>query len=154
MWNLRCVSRSVAILGSLALLLLSIPAVFGQSDNGSIVGFAKDPSGAIVPKAKVTLRNESTGVVQRDTSNDAGYYIFNSIPSGLYTVSVEAAGFKRFDSVHNKLDANSTLELDAHPRGWRGHGDRRSGRLGASVADRVGRRREDWSPASRSTRWS
>src|SRR5580704_13387302 len=113
MWNSRCASRSVAILGSLALLLLSIPAVFGQSDNGSIVGFAKDPSGAIVPKAKVTLRNESTGVVQRDTSNDAGYYVFNSIPTGLYTVSVEAAGFKKFDSVHNKLDANSTLELDA-----------------------------------------
>ncbi len=103
----------MAIFGSLALLILSIPAVFGQSDNGSIVGFAKDPSGAIVPKAKVTLRNESTGVVQRDTSNDAGYYVFNSIPTGLYTVSVEAAGFKKFDSVHNKLDANSTLELDA-----------------------------------------
>ncbi len=62
MWNLKCVSRCMVQLGSLALLLLSIPAVFGQSDNGSIVGFARDPSGAVVPKAKVTLRNESTGV--------------------------------------------------------------------------------------------
>ncbi|HTB11824.1 MAG TPA: carboxypeptidase regulatory-like domain-containing protein [Bryobacteraceae bacterium] len=95
------------------MLFLSVTSVFGQSDNGSIAGFAKDPSGAIVPKAKVTLRNESTGVLQRDSTNDAGYYVFNSISPGLYTVSVEAAGFKKFDSVHNKLDANSTLELDA-----------------------------------------
>jgi hypothetical protein len=90
-----------------------IPALFGQSDNGSIAGFARDPSGAIVPKAKVTLKNEATSVLQRETTNDAGYYVFNSVSPGLYTVSVEAAGFKKFDSVHNKLDANSTLELDA-----------------------------------------
>jgi hypothetical protein len=113
MWKSKCASRSVGQLSCLALLFLTIPAVFGQSDNGSIAGFAKDPSGAIVPKAKVTLRNEATGVLQRDATNDAGYYVFNSISPGLYTVSVEAAGFKKFDSVHNKLDANSTLELDA-----------------------------------------
>jgi hypothetical protein len=113
MWKLRCVISRVVQLSCLALLFLSVPAVFGQSDNGSIVGFAKDPSGAVVPKAKVTLKNESTGVIQRETSNDAGYYVFNSIPSGLYTVDVEASGFKKFDSVHNKLDANSTLQLDA-----------------------------------------
>lgn len=97
----------------LALLCLFTTAVFGQSDNGTISGFAKDPSGAIIPKAKVTLKNEATGVQQQEVTNDAGYYVFNSVPPGLYAVSVTAAGFKRFDSVHNKLDANSNLLLDA-----------------------------------------
>src|SRR5580658_7145336 len=95
------------------LIFLSISMLFGQSDNGSIVGFSKDPSGAIIPKAKVTMRNEATGVRQQTQTNDAGYYVFNSVEPGLYTVSVEAAGFKRFNSIHNKLDPSSTLELDA-----------------------------------------
>src|SRR5271170_8047318 len=101
MWNMKCVSRFVGQLICLALFFLIGSAAFGQSDNGTIVGFAKDPSSALIPKAKVTLRNEATGVVQRETTNDAGYYVFNSVTSGLYTVSVEAAGFKKFDSLHN-----------------------------------------------------
>src|SRR5580704_4638629 len=95
------------------LLFLSFSAVFGQSDNGSITGFARDPSGAVIPKAKVTLKNEATGVRQQATTNDSGYYIFNSVEPGLYMVTVEANGFKRFDSIHNKLDPSSTLKLDA-----------------------------------------
>ena len=104
MWKFVCL---------IALLFVSIPAVFGQSDNGSITGFARDPSGAVIPKAKVTLRNEATGVRQQAGTDDSGYYIFNSVEPGLYTVTVEANGFKRFDSIHNKLDPSSTLKLDA-----------------------------------------
>jgi carboxypeptidase family protein/TonB-dependent receptor-like protein len=112
MWKSRFVSRCLVQLSGLALLCLSIPAVFGQSDSGTIAGFAKDPSGAVVPKAKVMLRNEATGIQQREATNDAGYYVFSNVPPGLYTVDVEAVGFKKFDSVHNKLDPSSTLELD------------------------------------------
>ena len=95
-----------------ALLFLSISFVFGQSDNGSISGFAKDPSGASVPKAKVTLRNEGTGEEHVVTTNDSGYYTVTNIPPSFYTVSVEAAGFKKFTSTHNKLDPNTALSLD------------------------------------------
>ncbi len=101
------------VFSCIALVCLFAAAAFAQSDNGSITGFAKDPSGAVIPKAKVTLKNEATGITQRDTTNDAGYYIFNSVPPGLYTVSMEASGFKKFDSLHNKLDANAILELNA-----------------------------------------
>jgi hypothetical protein len=41
-----------------AFLILGV--AFAQSDYGSLSGFAKDPSGAVVPKAKVTIRNEAT----------------------------------------------------------------------------------------------
>ncbi len=50
---------------------------------------------------------------QEMTSNDCRILRFPNVSPGLYTVNVEASGFKKFDSVHNKLDANSTLELDA-----------------------------------------
>src|SRR5580704_6103283 len=113
MWNMRCVIRCTVQLSCLALLLLSISTVFGQSDNGSIAGFSKDPSGAVVPNAKVTLKNEATGVQQQEMTNASGYYVFTNVSPGLYTVDVEAAGFKKFNSVHNKLDPSSTLALDA-----------------------------------------
>src|SRR5277367_4598118 len=36
-------------------------SLYAQSDNGNIVGYVKDPTGAVIPKSKVTLRNEATG---------------------------------------------------------------------------------------------
>ncbi len=87
-------------------------SLYAQSDNGSIVGYVKDPTGAVIPKAKVTLKNEGTGVTKQTTSNDSGYYVANSIPSGFYTVSAEATGFKKVDVVHAKLDSDTTLNVD------------------------------------------
>jgi hypothetical protein len=94
-----------------AFSLLSVPSL-AQSDLGSIQGFVKDPSGAVVPGAKVTVKNQA-GVERQATTNESGYYIITNIPSGLYSASIEAAGFKKFESVNNKLDSSSSLALDA-----------------------------------------
>jgi hypothetical protein len=104
-------SKSVLQLG-LAVALFA-GAALAQSDYGSISGFAKDPSGAVVPKAKVTVRNEATHQDWTAITNDSGYYTVTNIPPSLYTVTVDAAGFKKFVSEHNKLDPNSTLAVDA-----------------------------------------
>jgi hypothetical protein len=99
---------------TLLLALLPVSTVLkAQTDNGNIVGYVKDPSGAVVPKAKVALKNEATGIVSQTTTNDSGYYVVNSVPSGFYSLTAEAPGFKKFEAVHNKLDANSTLSIDA-----------------------------------------
>ena len=95
-----------------AVFSLASSALLAQSDNGNIVGYVKDPTGAVIPKSKVSLKNESTGIVKITNTNDSGYYTVNSIPNGLYTISAEATGFKRVDVVHNKLDADSTLNVD------------------------------------------
>src|ERR1041385_2603433 len=99
--------------GLLALLLvLASSLVIAQSDLGSINGFVKDPSGSTIPSAKVTVRNQ-TGLERQTTTNESGYYTITNIPSGMYSVSVEAAGFKKFESVNNKLDPSAVLSLDA-----------------------------------------
>jgi hypothetical protein len=97
----------------LAGLLLCVAAAFAQTDTGSISGFVKDPSGGVVPKAKVTLTNEGTAEVHNLTTNDAGYYVAPNLPPGVYTMTAEAAGFKRFESTSNKLDSNTALSLNA-----------------------------------------
>jgi hypothetical protein len=94
-------------------LLFSVSVAVAQTDTGSIGGFVKDPTGGVIPKAKVTLTNEGTGAVQSLTTDGAGYYVAPNLPPGNYTMSAEAAGFKRFESAHNRLAPNTALSLDA-----------------------------------------
>ncbi len=94
-------------------LLFSIAVATAQTETGSIGGFVKDPSGGVVPKAKVTLTNEGTGAVQTLTTDNAGYYVAPDLPPGVYTMSAEAPGFKRLESAHNRLAPNSALSLNA-----------------------------------------
>lgn len=95
------------------LMLLIIPAAFAQSDLGTIVGFAKDPTGAVIPNTKITIKNEATNEEHTVTTNEAGYYTVPNLQPGAYTMVAEAPGFKRFESNSNRLTPNSTLSLDA-----------------------------------------
>jgi hypothetical protein len=104
--------RSVTLLG-FAVLLLFVVNLYAQSDFGSILGFVKDTSGGVIPKAKVIVKNEATGKESPAITNDSGYYVVPNLPPGYYTVTAEASGFKTSESTQNKLDPNSTLSLDA-----------------------------------------
>src|ERR1035437_1656175 len=108
--NRVCSMRALA----LALVLLVCTSLaFAQSDLGSISGFVKDPSGAVVPKAQVSVKNEATGTERRTNTNESGYYTVTNIPAGLYTVTAEASGFKKYEVSRNKLDPSGALAVDA-----------------------------------------
>src|SRR5947209_8229359 len=92
--------------------LLVSPGLFAQSDLGKISGFIKDPSGATIANAKVTVRN-NTGIERQTTTNDSGYYVVTNVPPGFYTMVAEAAGFQRFETIGNKLDPSADLVIDA-----------------------------------------
>jgi hypothetical protein len=98
---------------SAAALMLLVSGARAQSDYGSITGFVRDSSGGVVPKAHVTVRNETTGTEQATTTNDAGYYVISNMPPSTYTISVESQGFKKSVSTNNKLDPSSALSADA-----------------------------------------
>ena len=85
---------------------------FAQSDLSTITGTIKDPSGSTVPNAKLIVRNEATGAERSTKSSDAGTFSVTNLPSGMYTVSVEAQGFKKYSSSGNKLDPNLPLTVD------------------------------------------
>jgi Carboxypeptidase regulatory-like domain len=97
--------RSLAI-GVVALLALG-GVSSAQIDTASIVGTVRDPSGAVVAKAKVNVQNMATNEVQTAVSGDEGLYSFPYLRVGTYSVTVEAAGFKttvRNDIVLNVQD--------------------------------------------------
>ncbi|HEX7362578.1 MAG TPA: TonB-dependent receptor [Bryobacteraceae bacterium] len=85
-----------------------------QSDVGSIAGFVRDPSGAVVPGAKVAIKSEATGQTRNVVTDASGHYSVTNLLPGLYEMTAEATGFKAFTSTHNKLDANTSIELDAN----------------------------------------
>ncbi len=98
-------------LSALGVLLAAV--AFTQSDNGTINGNVKDPSGASVPNVNVLVKNEASGTERTAVTNSEGIYVVSNIPAGMYTVSMSAGGFKKFESTKNKLDPSATLAVDA-----------------------------------------
>ena len=60
----------------IAVMTVLTPFAFSQIDTGAIVGTVRDPSGAAVPNATVTVTNTATGVSQSTTTNASGEYQF------------------------------------------------------------------------------
>lgn len=76
------------------LFALSALSAYGQVDRGAIVGKVLDSSGAIVPKATVTVTNKATGVALTSPVNDSGDYQVLALIPGTYSVKVSADGFE------------------------------------------------------------
>ena len=77
------------------LLGLAAATSFSQIDTGSIAGTVRDPSGAVIAGAAVTIRNQDTGIETRTQSNELGQYVSPPLRPGPYSVSMEKAGFRR-----------------------------------------------------------
>jgi hypothetical protein len=74
-------------------ILLLSGAGFAQLSTASLSGAVRDSSGAVVPGAKITLRNVATAVEHSTTCNGTGAYLFLDITPGSYTVQASAPGF-------------------------------------------------------------
>jgi hypothetical protein len=96
-----------------ALLLMSSSlAALGQAVSGTLLGTISDGTGATVAGAKVTATQANTGVLHETVSNGSGNYTFPDLQPGTYTVTTEAAGFKRDTHQNVDLLINSSTRLD------------------------------------------
>ena len=87
-------------------------AAWGQG-AASIVGTVTDPTGAIVPNAKVTITHVETGSVHSTLTNATGNYAARDLGLGHYNVQVEAPGFKTSARTGVTLNVNETVRADA-----------------------------------------
>ncbi len=85
-------------------------ALFGQ--NATFTGRVTDESGAVVPKAKITVHNQETGVDATTTTTGTGDYTIPYLKSGLYSVSAEARGFKIEHRIDITLEVDKVAEID------------------------------------------
>jgi len=86
--NTNKTSRSLLAALCISMLLLAAgPAARAQAGRGSISGLVSDPTGAIVPGAKVTALNHATATSQSTITTAAGLYSFVSLNPGTYEVT-------------------------------------------------------------------
>ncbi|HKE23106.1 MAG TPA: TonB-dependent receptor [Bryobacteraceae bacterium] len=89
-----------------------ISPIRAQIDTGGITGTVKDPSGAMVPGASLTLKNEATGVSQKTRSTTTGNYVFEAVPTGSYSLTVEASGFKTYLATGIEIHVQAVITAD------------------------------------------
>jgi len=95
------------------LLLFSIAApLFSQAITATAVGTVTDPTGAVAPNAKVTIRSRQTNQARATTTDSAGAYEFSFLPVGPYGLTVEAAGFQKSEVGQFTLSVDQVSRLD------------------------------------------
>src|SRR4029453_1750018 len=80
----------------LVVLLVLGQAMYGQQNVGLLKGTVRDPSGAIIVGASLTLKSESTGTELTAVTDATGSYAFLNLLIGAYTLTVSQPGFKTF----------------------------------------------------------
>src|SRR5215212_3517056 len=99
---------------TLLILILGLAATArAQSDRGTITGRVVDPSGAVVPDAKVTVTNTETNTPAEAKTNDEGNFTFPQLQAAPYRLTVEAAGFKTatLDEVRVGVQITRSVEI-------------------------------------------
>jgi hypothetical protein len=118
-WNGSLMKAAKSLLASrwwhltLAIFLI-IPALsaYGQFESASVLGYARDTSGAAVAGVTVTLTNTATGIAQKAKTDSEGRYEFSSVPIGDYQVQAEVAGFERTQTQKFSVTTNARQRVD------------------------------------------
>lgn len=105
--------RSARSLATLTILLLALGSqMMAQSARARIVGTVKDPQGAVVAGANVTVTNVATGVESKAVTDHDGSYQALELPIGTYKVKVERNGFSTVETVAYTLEINQVQRID------------------------------------------
>jgi hypothetical protein len=98
---------------SVILVVSGLPA-FGQvSTVGSITGTVKDPHGAVVANASITVKNSATGLERTTTSSEDGIFTVPQLPTGTYKVTIQASsGFKKAEVTAVKVDVGTPTAVN------------------------------------------
>jgi hypothetical protein len=99
------------------LFAVAAPSALAQAVTTRLDGTVKDPTGAIVPGAKITLTDVGTKIARTTTSNADGFFVFTDVIAGYYSLTAEMEGFKKAVVQNIKVDVgipttvNVTLEV-------------------------------------------
>ncbi len=106
-------TRSLIAFFAAALIAAFTVGVSAQEYRGTITGTVTDPNGAVVPGAKVTVKNTGTNIAITVTTNESGAYTVPFLVPGTYSVTIVGDGFKTStrESVEVKVDDRIPLDI-------------------------------------------
>lgn len=110
----KTLKKSVFFCMALMLCLFALSNIANaQSNAGSIIGTVKDPTGAVIPNAKVTVTNNADGQTREVTSNDGGDFAVPNLDPGNYKVTIESSGFKTLVLASVTVQTNARVPVDS-----------------------------------------
>ncbi len=98
---------------------LTLTALAQQTATAALEGIVSDANGAVIPNAKVTIKNTDTGLTRETATDASGIYRLPALPPGSYQLTASAAGFaeNKFTgiilTVGQKLNLDLTLKVAA-----------------------------------------
>jgi hypothetical protein len=95
----------------LALLSLAIPSGLAQQLTGTISGTVFDQTGAVVPGATVTLKNQASGDVRTVNSSSSGRFVITAVQPADYSVTVAATGFTTWQEDAIAMGVGDTRDI-------------------------------------------
>jgi hypothetical protein len=119
--------RRISLFVAATAMILTANVTFAQTTSGDLVGTIKDPTGAIIPNARVTVTNEATGVAVSINSGESGEFRAKNLLPGSYDLVVSSSGFQPYTlhgitvelnktsttNVTMTIGANATVEVSA-----------------------------------------
>ena len=95
-----------------AMVVCAGTSLWAQSVRGTILGTITDPSGAVVHKAKVTVREVATGLTRSELTSETGEYSIPQLPVGSLPSTVEQPSFKKTERTGIELRVDDQLRID------------------------------------------
>src|SRR5947208_5707015 len=96
----------------LSMIILATLSLAQTQTYGTVSGTIQDPSGGVVPGAKVTATNKATGQTETSVTNGDGRYVLSNLPTGTYDVAAEKEGFARCVNAGVILNPASSVQLN------------------------------------------
>src|SRR5580692_6741429 len=104
-----CRNLSPFVLAVLLVAMAVPPAALGQKDSGGVAGIVRDSGGAVVPGAKISVKDVDRGTETVVTTSAQGEYAASPLKIGRYSVTAEKAGFKK------TVVGPITVNIQEHP---------------------------------------
>ena len=94
------------------MIFMALPA-YAQFETATVLGTVRDPNGAVLQGAKVTLKNNATGITATTQTDSNGDYLFPSVKIGLYRLTVELQGFSTgaVEQVNVTVEARQRVDV-------------------------------------------
>jgi hypothetical protein len=93
-FRISALVRSVWLTFAALLFSFALCDLAHAQSTAALNGTVTDPGGAAVPNAQVLAKNQATGVTSSTQTDNAGDYLFPSLPIGIYRIEVSVAGFQ------------------------------------------------------------